>query len=69
MNLGCFWEESHTSAQAEHRFAVNSCALLASMFTSLGTDLALKENEALSNLTLRVSTPTTEEYTLPSRRL
>lgn len=69
MTLGCFWEEWQKPAWVVHRFPVTTQASLASELTSLGTEHTLKGNRALSNPTLRASTPATWEQNLPLTEL
>ena len=63
--LGCFWVELRTLTQVVHRSSMIARASLASTITSFVAGHALKGNGVWSNLTLRVSNPTTGEHTPP----
>ena len=67
--MRCFWAKPWLPAWAAHRFPVMTQASLGSELTSLETEHTLKSNGASSNLTLKASTPTTGEHTLPLIRL
>lgn len=59
------WAASGQNCGYLHRFTVTTWASLASALTSLGTEHTLKHKGPLLNLTLRASTSTTGEQTLP----
>ena len=63
--MGCFCAEPQMPAWVARRFAVTTQVSLASALTSLVRGHTLKGNRTLLNPTLRASTPTNGEQTLP----